>query len=190
MGGKAGTACFAFNGNDSINFFDLFGLLKVCCRSVDSDRPHEKIWRHCEIKDNCVPEEDAYEIWTDKSCARKMDNGKPCCCVTKEEIQECLRRHPYSAAPRGPQKDWFDYIGNNCQASVILSLGNCCLRSNWKPNWYAGNRRGRCLEYEVIVVGESALVVCIKWELPDWYDSRVPKESDPRVPELPGLKQR
>jgi RHS repeat-associated protein len=181
----AGPSPYAWIQNDPVNTADFLGLLKVCCRGVESGRPHEQVWRHCEIKDRCLAEEQSYPIWTDNSCKRTMDDGKPCCCATKDDIQRCLERHPYSAAPRGPQDGPSDYVGNNCQTSVILTLGHCCLKSSWTPNWYAGPRRGKCLIYEVIVVGESAFVVCTKWEVPDWWDNSPPAEPDPRLPNLP-----
>ena len=103
-------------------------------------------------------------------------------------MEECLKRHPYSAIPRGPADSACDRWGNNCQTSTLLTVGNCCLKSNWKPHVYAGHPRGRCLEEELMpdygVVGYP-MWMCVRWEVPEWRDNTPPIETDPDTPSLP-----
>jgi hypothetical protein len=43
--------------------------------------------------------------------------------------------------------------GSNCQQSTIDTIGNCCLKSSFEPNWYA-DERGSCKKgYWVVVPG-------------------------------------
>jgi len=105
---------------------------------------------HCQLEKSACPEgKDADGTpwkWTaypvTKSNTGKMDNGKCCSSVTDQEIRDCVdKRWPYSPQPLpGPSGP-----GNNCQTSVIQSLGNCCLKSTWKPCWYAGDPNGVCV---------------------------------------------
>ncbi len=182
---KGGVNVYAFVDNSTLSRWDLLGLLKVCCSDVRGPW-YERMFRHCHIADSCGHGEEAFDIWTDSSCDRKLDDGTDCCCASKDDIQACMRRYPYSSAPRGPQDGWCDYIGNNCQTSVILTLGHCCLKSNYIPDWYAGPPRGRCLEYRGrfgvgVLVGPTPRV-CVRWEVPDWRDQNPPEDDDPRVP--------
>ena len=201
-----GANIYSFVGQASVNAVDALGLLKVCCRAVAGgsggwiERKCSKLATHCVLKDSCAQGEDSYDVWTDRSCDRKLDNGKPCACATTEDIQRCIGRHRYSAKPRGPTKPGKGLLGtsgeygNNCQTSVILTLGHCCLISNWDPDWYAGDPCGKCLrghwesKYRPIGMGqviEYMVYVCDVWEVPDWRCSNPPKEPDPRIPPLP-----
>ena len=178
IGERDGPNLFGFVGNALPNKIDYLGLLKVCCRSVMSERWYERMWRHCEIMDKCLPSDDEFDVWTDDSSKRKLDNGTPCCCATEEEIAACLRRHPYSSAPRGIQKTFLDWLYNNCQTSTILTLGHCCLKSTWKPNWYAGNIRGKCKHGHYILslsISEPPRFICDEWEVPNWQGEASPQ---------------
>jgi len=186
---RGGVNLYALVGNSSVNYKDYLGLMKVCCSPVQGPW-YESMFRHCDIANSCKSGEDAYDVWVDTSESRKMDNGKSCKCATKADIEACLKRHPYSPNPRGPSSlPWpLDEIGNNCQTSVILSLGSCCLKSNWRPNWYAGGIRGNCIRGHQVAVGppQYYVFVCDEWEVPDWTGdsppSDVPPGSDPSCP--------
>ena len=58
-----------------------------------------------------------------------MDNGKDCCTVTDQDINDCLERNPYSAGRGLP--------GSNCQSNTRDRMSTCCLKSDWPPAWYA-----------------------------------------------------
>ena len=113
IGEGDGPNLFTFVRNASSHGVDYLGLLKVCCRDVRGEVWWERMWRHCHITDSCGSGEEAFDVWSDDSCDRKMDNGKQCCCATKADIQKCIQRHPYSDAPRGSHDHWWEYIDNN-----------------------------------------------------------------------------
>ena len=190
IGERGGKNLYGFVQNDGINYKDYLGLMKVCCSEVRGSW-YERMFRHCEIANSCRSDEEAFDVWVDKSETRKLDNGKSCKCAKQSDIEDCLKRHPYSAHPRGGSSvPWpLDEIGNNCQTSVILSLGNCCLKSNWRPDWYAGNVRGNCIRGRQVAVGPPLyyIFVCDEWEVPDWTGERPPSDlppgSDPSWPD-------
>jgi RHS repeat-associated protein len=179
IGENGGRNVYVCVENNAVAHTDSIGLIKVCCTNYGF------IFRHCEYDEKCPSGWDSYDVWHDSSCERSMDNGTPCCCATKNDIEKCLMRHPYRVDPRGPHQrghlwDWWE---NNCQTSLILGLGNCCLKSNWRPSFgYAGDPRGRCLRSIVVSTPNSVTIVCTQWELPDWRDSNPPPRDDPRVP--------
>lgn len=101
-------------------------------------------------------------IEIDRSKKRKMDNGLCCKDVTEQDISDCMIRHPYSAG----QGTW----GDRCQTSVIATIANCCLKTNWDPNSYAGPRRGRCLNPLTITLGlHQTMTICLELEYPKWW---------------------
>ena len=160
---EGGLNLYGIITNALISTFDSLGLANVCCDSADI----EWYWRwlrHCEIAEGDCPsgrEWVSYPIEKDNSSKRKMDNGKRCSCVNDNDIKECMRRHPYSAGQ--------GTIGSNCQTSVIKTIANCCLKTSWKPNFYAGNPRGKCLEYKVrFLPPRGVMKICTKWEYPEW----------------------
>ena len=163
IGEKGGKNVYCFVMNNSITNNDILGLMNVCCDGADLKWPLSLL-RHCEISlGTCPPGRSwiNYPIVTDHSSTRKMDNGKSCNCVTKADIIKCMKRHPYSAGS--------GTIGSNCQTSVIYTLGSCCLSSTWRPNWYAGDERGKCLRWVYVRNPPmGGLSVCVEWELPDW----------------------
>jgi RHS repeat-associated protein len=171
--------------NNLINHKDFLGLMKVCCSSVRGEPWPGSMFRHCEVANSCSSSEDSYDVWLDHSETRHMDNGKSCNCASEKDIEECLKRHPYDAHPRGSLGGSFplNEIGNNCQTSVILSFGNCCLKSNWRPNWYAGDTRGRCIRGHYVTSPISPPVyICDEWEVPDWTGDTPPSD----FPNAPG----
>jgi hypothetical protein len=176
---SGGRNLYAFVENDAVTSKDYRGLMKVCCSPVEGPW-YERMFRHCDIANKCKSGEDAYDVWVDTSESRKMDNGKSCKCATTSDIEACFKRHPYSPNPRGPSSlPWpLDEIGNNCQTSVILSLGSCCLKSNWRPNWYAGAIRGNCVRGHYIGAPypPGPTWVCDEWELPDWTGNSPPSD--------------
>ena len=141
----------------------------VCCRRVHLLWPLLAFARHCHIEnDGCPTGYTTYPIWRDRSCRRKLDSGTSCCCATTQQIDECFSRYPYSPG----SSTW----GSNCQTSVSRAIGNCCMRSNWRPSPYAHDDsvwRGECLQWREIriVIGAGNVIVhrvCVRWELPDW----------------------
>ena len=160
---KGGVNLYGFIMNEDISAFDSLGLANVCCDNADLEW-YLRWLRHCEISDgDCPPGRQwvSYPIEKDDSNKRRMDNGKRCSCVTDNDIKECMRRHPYSAG----KGRW----GSNCQTSVIKTIASCCLKTSWKPNIYAGNPRGKCLEYKInFYFPYGAVRTCIKWEYPKW----------------------
>ena len=160
----------------SVPPLDLENLNVACGQAL---LPWYERWiRHCELDWPRHKREERewtyYPVWKDDDTTRKMDNGRPCNEVTAAEIQECLRRNPYSP---GTNK-W----GNNCQTSVIRSIALCCLCSDWDPNIYAGPERGKCLEWGLAISECGVLeieIACVKWEYPDWTHckSRPPKRA-------------
>jgi RHS repeat-associated protein len=190
IGERGGKNLYGFVQNEAVNYKDFLGLMKVCCSEVRGPW-YERMFRHCELANSCKSGEDAYDVWVDTSESRKMDNGKSCKCATKSDIEACLKRHPYSAHPRGDSSlPWpLDEIDNNCQTSVILSLGSCCLKSNWRPDWYAGGTRGKCIRGHQVAVGPPvySVFVCDEWELPDWTGDSPPSDTPPDSgPSWPG----
>jgi len=107
-----------------------------------------------------------------------MDNGKACDCVSKADIEKCLRRNPQSDNPLGG----FSLRSNNCQSNTIIRLAKCCLKSDWDPHWFAGSLRGRCLKpeyywewsFDGLKAGNFWKMRCLKWEFPQWQSSEVP----------------
>jgi len=72
-----------------------------------------------------------------------------------------MDKFPYSAGKSLP--------GSNCQTSVIVTLEKCCLKTKWRPNWYAGGARRHCIESKIVVIPPfPASIICIKWEYPKW----------------------
>jgi RHS repeat-associated protein len=176
-----GLNLYVFVGDDPVNKFDQLGKWKVCCRATRYDPETDPWWagwiypmfRHCDIAESCRDSEEEevteYDIEIDSSSGRKMGNGKSCDCVTAKDVKKCLEvDNPYSPG-RGE-------VGSNCQSNTIERLAKCCLKSNFKPNWFAGSPRGRCLEWEYILVpnmGFDGPPVtyerhCKKWEFPNW----------------------
>lgn len=169
-----GTNLYGYVGGNPTTFVDPLGLYKVCCRGIKDAHWWEKPWRHCDIQDQCSDGSDSYDVWPDNSSTRKLDDGCTTCDkATAGQIAECMKRHPYSdrADPDQPYG-----IGNNCQTNTKMRLSRCCLKSNWVPNWYAGDPPRKCLEYETICLGlEGCVTVCKKYEeLPDPYDPNPP----------------
>lgn len=161
---------YQFVFNAPANYYDYDGLWVVCCRSGDPDPDDPSLVRlalpyirHCELNpgSSCPNGYNTYPVT--KSNTGKMDNGKCCNSATDTEIATCInKRHPYSAGTGN--------IGNNCQTSVIQGLGNCCLKSTWSPNWYAGDPNGLCLEWRTIWVrdregGMVQKTICVKYQL-------------------------
>jgi RHS repeat-associated protein len=171
--------------NDPAGHWDLLGMMRVCCSPVRGSW-YERLFRHCDISDTCAPGEDSYPVWRDTSATRRMDNGVSCACATNADIEACLQRHPYSARPRGPgYHSWLPWplylLGNNCQTSVILSLGSCCLRSTWRADWYAGPPRGRCLRGFYY----QGVWFCFRWEVPGWQGEDPPGTPGTEEPHWP-----
>lgn len=75
----------------------------------------------------------------------KMDIGLPCRCATLNDIKKCAGTPSPTSKPirkgdvmgRWPQGAGSGTWGDNCQTLALASLENCCLKSSWKPNFYA-----------------------------------------------------
>lgn len=164
---KGGINLYNFINNNAINHNDSNGLANVCCDQAQLSWP-KNLLRHCEISDGECPagrDWTVYPISIDKSLDRKMDNGKSCKCVKEEDIQNCMKRNPYSPG----EGRW----GSNCQTSVIKTLAMCCMKSTWRPNIYAGNPRGFCIKYMIFYSFypfPSPVYVCIEWAYPEWRE--------------------
>ena len=162
---KGGLNLYAFVGNNPYAHVDALGKMKVCCDNAQLSWPLSLL-RHCELSENeCPPGRNwrSYPVTIDTSPLRKMDNGQSCKCMSEADLAACLQRHPYSPG-RGK-------YGENCQTSVIRSLANCCLKSTWRPNFYGGAPRGKCLEYtEVFIPPNFTDKVCTRWEYPEWRE--------------------
>ena len=145
------------------------GWWRVCCRNVRGNWL-ERFAHHCDIRrrpcdrDSRDEYSEEYSVWRSTDPNRQLDVGTPCSCATIEQIRACVGRHPQSADPWGTGNG----IGNNCQTATLLAIGACCLNSSWRPNWYAGNARGRCLRWTTR--GYPPQYYCIEWELPDWIN--------------------
>jgi RHS repeat-associated protein len=145
------------------------GAWRVCCRNVRGNW-FERWARHCDLRTRPCDQDsrdeysEEYSVWRSTDANRQLDDGTPCSCATLDQIRACVGRHPQSADPRGTGNG----INNNCQTAALLAIGACCLNSNWRPNWYAGNPRGKCLRE--IAVGYPPQFRCVEWELPDWIN--------------------
>jgi hypothetical protein len=154
----------------------------VCCRrvrAVDRDPSNEQVARvlglfHCDIQNGpCSFAEnevgEAYPIEIDHSPDRIMRSGKRCSEATEEDINRCIIDAP-------PHRG--DY-GDNCQTQVVGQIGGCCLKSGWRPSWYAGaNEKGRCLQWSPSIPGALAGVdarICLKWEFPEGFNNGIPR---------------
>jgi hypothetical protein len=161
------------------SYLDPSGLYKVCCRGIKDPSLWEKPWRHCDIQDQCSDGDEPHDVWKDPSSTRKLDDGCTTCDkATDAQIAECMKRHPYD--DRGNPDQPYDPIGNNCQTNTMRRLSYCCLKSNWMPDYYAGDRRKACLEWKYITIYDSPGIpvvqaACVKWQyFPDFYDPNVP----------------
>ncbi len=185
IGIKGGLNLYDFVGNDAVANVDSLGLLSVCCSPVRDEPWPAKWFRHCHTADICGPGEDDFPVWTDDSNERTLDNGKPCNCATQDDLSACIRRHPYNGDPRGPKSCLLQNINNNCQTSVQEQMGSCCLKTTWRPDWYAEESdRGRCLRWHYVTFGPGGTTrVCLEREYgTGWRGDTPPEVPDPRIP--------
>jgi len=139
---EGGANLYGFVGNQPIRKWDKLGLSfgNVCCTAVapaDDAAWWENIirpfLRHCHIEEGDCPDGmDSYSIERSDDSETQMNHGSnpTCDCATDEQIDDCMDAYPYSAG----DSTW----GSNCQTSVVNTLNNCCLESDWQPNCYAG----------------------------------------------------
>jgi hypothetical protein len=184
-----GMSLYQYGAASPINRLDYDGLLSVCCR-----RAHgflASLVTHCHLSNQCSDDETPSDVWADTSDGRTLDDGKKCSCATKGDIRECLKRNRYfdNPYPRGTGiRILGGEIGNNCQTSVIRSLGSCCLKSNWEPSWYAGNIRGRWVEKPwwdpTYAEDPQPAYPYHGWEFPNWQEKEKPNNLpfDPEIP--------
>jgi len=161
---------------------DPSGQLMVCCGDVRGNSC-ERSFRHCELTNGTIgrKNEKCYPVWQDKDCKRKMDNGTRCCDATPGQIAACFKRNPYDEGSGLPE--------SNCQQSTIDTIGNCCLKSTFRNNWYA-NRKGKCIDgywkYESYFDGPTlAIWVCTKRSIPancNWQSNESPDNPDQNLP--------
>ena len=119
---------------------------KVCCRPVEGFWGY--FFKHCELRygecSSKYGETEAYDVT--KADSGEMDNGKPCRCATLGDLKDCagvsqeptdqviipgdrLGRHKGGYGPG----EW----GDNCQSTTVSQMSSCCMKSSWKPNFYA-----------------------------------------------------
>jgi len=134
---------YHFVGNAPIDRFDSVGLSwRVCCRPIRNDpndssttRTGAGLFTHCDLREEpCDDAKDpafpATKNCDKTKCPKKMwPDGKNCCDVTDQEINDCLKANPYREGAGIP--------GSNCQSNTRTRLDACCLKSDWKPDWYA-----------------------------------------------------
>ncbi len=98
--------------------------------------------RHCEyrIVGEAYQErenETSYRAWKIQSSNKFINagkgRGKRCSCATCEDIHECLRK-VYSTWAWHTSNTGF---GNNCHTGTEMALSMCCMKSDWKPDWYS-----------------------------------------------------
>jgi hypothetical protein len=156
---------------------DPSGAMMVCCGDVRGNSC-ERSFRHCELTNGQTgrKNEKCYPVWQDNDCKRKLDDGTPCCKATAGQIAACFKRHPYSAGSSMPE--------SNCQQSTVDTIGSCCLKSTWQPNWYA-NPDGSCLEGYWISIGiGDTMWICTKRAFPacKWQSGDPPGNPDDDLP--------
>jgi hypothetical protein len=174
-----GMNLYQYVGGHPTMLTDPSGLYKVCCRGIKDPNSIEKPFRHCQMENGeCGEGEESYDVWKDPSSTRKLDDGCTTCDkATDAQIAECVKRHPYSATPYADES--YGY-GNNCQSSVIRTLAYCCLKSNWLPNWYAGDRTRHCKKWKWIWWPRGTAKICVEWEVfpGDFYDPKTPTTTE------------
>lgn len=147
---------------------DPYGLLMVCCGDVRGNSC-ERQFKHCELTNGNTgrANEECYPVWQDDDCKRTLDDGTQCCKATPGQISACFKRHPYSAGQGLPE--------SNCQQSTVDTIGSCCLKSSWSPNWYA-NPNGSCINEIYVPSGEQLIRVCIQRAFPacNWHSNNPP----------------
>ena len=162
---------YLFVNNASINKTEYLGLWIVCCRKVNTEKGDPLLTglflpliQHCQLEETTCPPfrggNGELAEWTihpaSISKTGEMDNGCKCSSATEDDIRSCRKRHPEGG---------LGVVGDNCQTSVISALGNCCLKSSWVPNWYAGPTEGVCLEWgEWDVVRQIGMVAVVEKE--------------------------
>jgi RHS repeat-associated protein len=173
-----GMSVYGYVKSNPMTNRDPSGTYAVCCHTIQEGEG-AGMFTHCEVqKGSCTNDNVSYRAYIDNNPDRRMDNGLSCACATEDDVDKCLLRTPCVPTPLGEPTTVFDRIGNNCHTSTIRQLGNCCLRSAWKPHWYAGTWRGNCTRY--VTVWDLSVDpprpiknICVEWELPQWHDNNV-----------------
>jgi RHS repeat-associated protein len=107
----------------------------VCCR---------RIWRlglptpflHCEPRSTCLTGEQSSPVFP--TTAGQMDNGLPCRCATRNDVEDCMERNPYDVRDDLPGiQDGGGRPGNNCQTNTRKRFAKCCLETSWVPQYIA-----------------------------------------------------
>lgn len=171
-------------------YTDPTGRLSVCCRPMDTDTFYDYFINHCQLRNQCKPNETANDVWIDRTKGRVLDDGTPCATATTGDIEACLLRIPHSDQPRGGPPGQ----GDNCQVGALLRIGKCCLGSSWSPyTTVIGNRRGECLRGHWEYVSRFSVHggppykywVCDEYELPICLFRSRPKGAPKAAPRCP-----
>jgi RHS repeat-associated protein len=176
--------------NRIMSFIDPTGLLQVCCRPMQTGNILDKFIDHCQLRNKCVDGETSSDVQVDGSSSRQLASCPPkkCSEATVEDIEKCLRDNKHSDTPYNSKPD----VGNNCQVGAAIRLGKCCLISDWKPGFVAGESpgKGKCFQYawRLGMNGDQYTTVrtCVKWEY-EWQTRKLPKQPDSRTPVLPPI---
>ena len=198
LGYKDGMNMYAYVHNNPMMNTDAYGLLSITpggggagsgsssescgfsiyCSEIEGDDIISRGLRatgakHCNIGKKYPEDRNeivTYNVKVDRSCDRKMLNGpgkgKRCKCVSCWEIWRCQHAIDMHIMTN------YRVIGNNCHTITARSLNNCCLSSDWKPEWHGGDDP-LCIKWGTRVISYDGMgmpilgKVCVE-RLPDY----------------------